>query len=58
MKAHGWILPTLAEFFPKNPNLLGTFLPSLPCPLAGTDERWEWIVQVSTLIEGKKFVFV
>ncbi|GAA5839321.1 hypothetical protein JCM3766R1_004799 [Sporobolomyces carnicolor] len=23
MKAHGWVLPVLAEFFPKNPNLLG-----------------------------------
>ncbi|GAA5970576.1 hypothetical protein JCM11641_007359 [Rhodosporidiobolus odoratus] len=23
MKKHGWFLPTLAEFFPKNPNLLG-----------------------------------
>ncbi|GAA5916390.1 uncharacterized protein JCM6883_000628 [Sporobolomyces salmoneus] len=23
MKVHGWVLPVLAEFFPKNPNLLG-----------------------------------
>ncbi|GAA5823461.1 hypothetical protein JCM10212_007162 [Sporobolomyces blumeae] len=23
MKKHGWVLPTLAEFFPKNPGLLG-----------------------------------
>ncbi|GAA6025692.1 hypothetical protein JCM11491_005225 [Sporobolomyces phaffii] len=23
MRVHGWVLPTLAEFFPKNPNLLG-----------------------------------
>lgn len=25
MRKHGWILPTLAEFFPDSPNLLGGF---------------------------------
>lgn len=23
MRKHGWVLPTLAEFFPDSPNLLG-----------------------------------
>jgi hypothetical protein len=25
MRRHGWVLPVLAEFFPENPGLLGTF---------------------------------
>jgi len=30
MKAHGWVLPVLAEFFPKNPNLLGESCTIIP----------------------------
>lgn len=25
MRKHGWVLPTLAEFFPESPNLLGEY---------------------------------
>ena len=32
MRKHGWILPTLSEFFPDSPNLLGKFT---PFPISG-----------------------
>ena len=49
MRKRGWILPTLAEFFPDNPNLLGEFGVSSASVVSGLRNTFDGLKHLSVL---------